>query len=160
VDVGCQIRDESMQVELSYGRDKLRVELPNDLPVTVLRKPAIPALPDPTGAVLNALAKPVGTAPLVELASAARSAAIEISDITRPVPNALFLRPLIEALIRGGIPASSIVVLVATGLHRPNLGAELERLIGDPWVLRTVRVDPNIKCSAHRPIVPTSSRNV
>jgi Lactate racemase N-terminal domain len=32
-------------------------------------------------------------------------------------------------------------VLVATGLHRPSLGAELDELIGDPWVLRTVRVE-------------------
>jgi lactate racemase len=32
-------------------------------------------------------------------------------------------------------------VLVATGLHRPNLGTELDELIGDPWVLRTVRVE-------------------
>jgi lactate racemase len=132
---------ESMQVELSYGRDKLRVRLPDDLPVTVLRKPDMPALPDPSGAVRDALANPVGTAPLVELASGARSAAIAICDITRPVPNAVFLRPLIEALMQGGIPASNIVVLVATGLHRPNLGAELERLIGDPWVLRSVRVE-------------------
>jgi nickel-dependent lactate racemase len=31
-------------------------------------------------------------------------------------------------------------VLVATGLHRPNEGAELEELVGDPWVLRTVKV--------------------
>jgi lactate racemase len=30
---------------------------------------------------------------------------------------------------------------VATGLHRPNLDAELDELIGDPWVLRTVRVE-------------------
>jgi nickel-dependent lactate racemase len=31
-------------------------------------------------------------------------------------------------------------VLVATGLHRPNLGAELAEVVGDPWVLRTVPV--------------------
>ncbi|MDQ2802315.1 MAG: nickel-dependent lactate racemase, partial [Pseudomonadota bacterium] len=71
----------------------------------------------------------------------ARSAAIAICDITRPVPNHLFLRPLIETLIGAGIAAERIVVLVATGLHRPNLGPELEELIGDPWVLRTVRVE-------------------
>src|SRR6202023_1658492 len=29
---------------------------------------------------------------------------------------------------------------VATGLHRPNEGEELKRLVGDPWVLDTVRV--------------------
>ena len=130
-----------MQIELNYGRDKLRVDLPDDLQITVLRKPAMPLLPDPAGAVLQALAKPVATAPLVDLARGAHSAAIAICDITRPVPNALFLRPMIESLSQGGIPAENIVVLVATGLHRPNLGAELERLIGDPWVLRTVRVE-------------------
>jgi len=57
------------------------------------------------------------------------------------VPNSLFLRPLIHTLIKAGIGAQNIVVLVATGLHRPNLGTELERLIGDPWVLGTVRVE-------------------
>ena len=33
---------------------------------------------------------------------------------------------------------------MATGLHRPNEGAELTELIGDEWVLRTVAVrDPH-----------------
>jgi lactate racemase len=130
-----------MRIELNYGRDKLRVELPDDLQVTLLRKPAMPVLPDPQGAVLQALANPVKTAPLIELARTARSAVIAICDITRPVPNALFLRPLIERLMEGGITARNILVLVATGLHRPNLDAELEALIGDPWVLQTVRVE-------------------
>jgi lactate racemase len=130
-----------MQIELNYGRDTLRVELPGDLQVTVLRKPPMPLLADPRGAVLQALSDPVKSAPLVELARAARNAAIAICDITRPVPNALFLRPLIERLMEGGIAAQNIVILVATGLHRPNLGPELEALIGDPWVRQTVRVE-------------------
>src|SRR3984893_3887388 len=130
-----------MRIELNYGRDKLRVDLPDDLQITVLRKPAMPVLPDPQGAVRQALADPVKTAPLLELARKARSAVIAICDITRPVPNALFLRPVIERLMEGGISARNILVLVATGLHRPNLDAELEALIGDPWVLQTVRVE-------------------
>ena len=32
-------------------------------------------------------------------------------------------------------------MLVATGLHRPNEGAELAELVNDPWVLATVRVE-------------------
>ncbi len=132
-----------MQVTLSYGRGHLPLDLPDDLQITVLRKKPLPApvLADPQAAVLHALANPVGAAPLRELARAARSAAIAICDITRPVPNRLFLRPMIETLMQAGIAAENIVVLVATGLHRPNLGAELEELIGDPWVLRTVRVE-------------------
>jgi len=31
-------------------------------------------------------------------------------------------------------------IVVATGLHRPNEGAELAELVGDPWVLDTVTV--------------------
>jgi nickel-dependent lactate racemase len=47
---------------------------------------------------------------------------------------------MIEDLIAAGIPAARIDVLVATGLHRPNEGAELAELVGDSWVLDTVRV--------------------
>jgi len=39
-----------------------------------------------------------------------------------------------------GVPASGITVLVATGLHRPNLDQELDELLGDPWVLQNVSV--------------------
>ncbi|MEA3146785.1 MAG: lactate racemase [Verrucomicrobiota bacterium] len=130
-----------MQLELNYGRRKLPVDLPDGLDVTVVRKPPMPVLPDPSAAIKKALQEPVGTVPLEQSARAARSAAIAICDITRPVPNHLFLRPLIETLLQAGIPASGIRVLVATGLHRPNLGMELEELIGDPWVQRTVQVE-------------------
>jgi lactate racemase len=130
-----------MQVELNYGRGTLPVELPDDLPVTVVRKPTMPLISEPVAAVRKALREPIGTPPLGRLARNARSAAIAICDITRPVPNHLFLRPLIENLLEAGIPAGAIRVLVATGLHRPNLDAELDELIGDPWVMRTVRVE-------------------
>jgi len=130
-----------MQIELNYGRGKLPIALPDNLHVTVVRKPPMPVLPNPLAAIRKALREPVGTASLDQLAREARSASIAICDITRPVPNHLFLRPLIEILLQAGIPASAIRVLVATGLHRPNLGAELEELIGDRWVLDTVRVE-------------------
>jgi nickel-dependent lactate racemase len=130
-----------MRIEMNYGRTGLSVELPEDLQVTVVRKPHMPELSDPQGAVQEALVRPMHAPPLLELARNARNAAIAICDITRPVPNHLFLRPMIETLLEGGIPAERIVVLVATGLHRPNLGSELEELVGDPWVLRTVRVE-------------------
>ncbi len=92
-------------------------------------------------AISTALDAPIGTAPLKQLAQGAASACILICDITRPVPNGLFLRPLIERLTEGGIPLDAITVLVATGLHRPNLGDELAELVGDPWVLESVRVE-------------------
>jgi nickel-dependent lactate racemase len=129
-----------VNVTLNYGRDGLEVTLPDNADVTVIRKPPMPLLDQPTDAVIRALGSPVGTAPLAELAKNAASACIVICDITRPVPNGLFLRPMIEILMAGGIPADRITVLVATGLHRPNEGDELAELVGDPWVLKTVQV--------------------
>ncbi|HXX10470.1 MAG TPA: nickel-dependent lactate racemase, partial [Burkholderiales bacterium] len=130
-----------MRVELSYGKGSLALELPDAVNATVIRKPPMPVLSDPIGSVQAALNRPVGSRPLVEEAREARSACILICDITRPVPNGLLLRPLVRALLEGGLSPASIRVLVATGLHRPNLGIELEELVGDSWVLRTVAVE-------------------
>ena len=130
-----------MRVELRYGRGVLPVRLPDDAEVTVIRKPAMPVVADPAATVRAALDNPIGAQPLAASARGVSSACILINDITRPVPNALLLRPIVTALLEAGVAAERIVVLVATGLHRPNLGAELEELVGDPWVLRSVRVE-------------------
>ncbi|MBZ5667299.1 MAG: nickel-dependent lactate racemase [Acidobacteriia bacterium] len=129
-----------MIVDLLYGRNLLPVRFPEHAEVTVIRKRSLPKLPDEQGAIRRALNAPIGSPPFHELVKGRRSACILICDITRPVPNRLFLRPMIEGLIAGGISADKITVLVATGLHRPNVGAELEEVVGDRWVLSTVRV--------------------
>ncbi|MGI9437813.1 MAG: nickel-dependent lactate racemase [Geminicoccaceae bacterium] len=129
-----------MRIDLSYGRDGMSIELGDDLDVHVIRKPAMPVLAAPESAVQAALANPVGASPLADLARGKSTACILICDITRPVPNHLFLRPMIETLLRAGMPKEGITVLVATGLHRPNQGEELSELIGDPWVQETVAV--------------------
>jgi nickel-dependent lactate racemase len=138
-----------MDVQLSYGRHALDIRLPEAARVTVIRKPAMPVLPAPADAVAAALVTPVAAQPLSLEARGKRSACILICDITRPVPNGLLLPPIIRTLLDAGIPRENIVVLVATGLHRPNLGAELEELVGDRWVLDTVRVENHdAKCDA------------
>lgn len=129
-----------MDVALNYGRGKLGLSLTDDLDVHVIAKRAMPVLDNPAGAIGKAIAAPVGAPPLAELARKARSACILICDITRPVPNGLFLPILVRTLLGAGMPASSIKILVATGLHRPNEGDELAELVGDPWVSETVEV--------------------
>ena len=129
-----------MHIDLRYGKGSFRLELDPAWDVTVIRKPEMPLLADPLAAVHTALAAPVGARPLAEEARGAKRACILVCDITRPVPNGLFLPLLVRELMDAGVPAEGITVLVATGLHRPNEGAELAELIGDPWVMRTVRV--------------------
>ena len=130
-----------MDIALNYGRGTLPVRLVEPLVVTVIRKPPMPIIADAAAAVRAALACPVAALSLSEQARGAASACILINDITRPVPNGLLLPPLIRELLDAGVDPRRITVLVATGLHRPNLGAELEELVEDPWVLKTVRVE-------------------
>ncbi len=128
-------------VDILYGRAGLRVQVPRDVQATVIGKRPLPKLADPHVAVRDALAHPIGATPYATLVRGRTSACILICDITRPVPNGLFLRPLIEGLLAAGMPRERITVLVATGLHRPNEGDELAEVVGDPWVLDTVRVE-------------------
>jgi lactate racemase len=131
---------QDMQIELNYGRGTYLLRLPAAWHITVIRKPAMPVVPDPEAAVAAALAGPVGARPLTDEARGSRSACILVCDVTRPVPNRLLLPTIVRQLLDSGLDAGKITVLVATGLHRPNEGAELGELIGDAWVLSTVKV--------------------
>ena len=149
-----------MRVEINYGRGKLTVELPGGLDVTVIAKRDMPTLHDPQAGIEAALSNPVGVPPLEELARGATTACILICDITRPVPNGLFLPLLIRRLMAAGMAAENITVLVATGLHRPNEGTELAELVGDPWVLQQVRVENHFATddTAHVDLGRTATR--
>jgi lactate racemase len=129
-----------MKIDLRYGQGVVSVTLPEQARCTIIRKGESRPLADPDAAIRRAFDHPIGSASLESRARGKKSACILICDVTRPVPNHLFLQPLIRRLIGAGIPAGAITVLVATGLHRPNEGEELARVVGDPWVLNNVRV--------------------
>src|ERR1700742_2543370 len=136
-------------IEIAFGRGALPVSLPVAADPTVIRKSALPKLMDASAALHQAFASPIGAKPLRELARGRKSACILICDITRPVPNRLFLRPMIETMVESGIPLDRITILVATGLHRPNLGEELAEVVGDPWVMENVRVVNHFARDSH-----------
>lgn len=129
-----------MQLELAYGRTGLRVELPEDRVARVLAYKNAPAVGDPDAELRRVLSAPTGSPPLRELAHGKRSACILICDITRPTPNALILRPMLEQIESAGVPRDEIVILIATGLHRPNEGEELVELVGAE-IARDYRVE-------------------
>src|SRR4051812_37092061 len=128
-----------MRVTLDYGRTGLEVELPDNHVGPLAIKSARP-LADPQQAILDVLQNPTGTPPLAELAKGKKSACILICDITRPVPNKLILPPLLKTLEEQGIPRDEILILVATGLHRPNQGNELEEMVG-PDLVKHYRIE-------------------
>jgi nickel-dependent lactate racemase len=129
-----------MQFNLDYGRTGLKVNLPDDRIVGPLAIQPAPPLADPDAAMAAALAQPIGAPPLAELARGRKNACILVCDITRPVPNRLILPPLLRTLEQQGIPRQSILILIATGLHRPNEGAELVEMLG-PDIASQYRIE-------------------
>jgi nickel-dependent lactate racemase len=129
-----------MRVKLEYGRQGLYAELPAERIVRTLAYKDAPPLADPQASLRQMLSQPIGTPPLATIAKGRKDACIVICDITRPVPNEMILRPVLETLEGAGIPREKITILVATGLHRPNEGAELVEMVGQ-HIARHYRIE-------------------
>jgi nickel-dependent lactate racemase len=125
-----------MRITLEYGKTGLEVELPANRVVGPLAIKPAPPLDDPNCVLSEKLARPTGSLPLAELARGKKTACIAICDITRPVPNALLLPPILATLEAAGIARENILILIATGLHRPNEGQEIVELVGSEIAAR------------------------
>jgi lactate racemase len=120
-----------MRIKMDYGKTGLMVDLPSDKVIGPLEiKNAIP-LANQSQAISDALANPIGSKPLAEIAKGKKTACILICDITRPVPNKVILPQILKTIEEAGVPRSGITILIATGLHRPNEGEELVELVGE-----------------------------
>jgi len=129
-----------MRITLDYGRTGLEVELPEDRIVGPLAiRPAKP-LANPDAAVALALQNPIGSRPLAEVSRGRKNACILVCDITRPVPNRVLLPPLLRTLEQQGIARRDILILIATGLHRPNEDRELQEMLG-PEIVADYRIE-------------------
>jgi nickel-dependent lactate racemase len=129
-----------LRVTLDYGRKGLDVELKGGRLIGPLEIQAVSPLEDPEAEVARKLENPTGTAPLRELARGRKTACILICDITRPVPNPAILRPTLKVLEESGIAREDVLILVATGLHRPSTEAERVEMLG-PEIARDYRIE-------------------
>ena len=126
-----------MKVKLAYGQGHLNIDLPESR-TTVIEPAYNPGLADEKSAVLTALEHPVGTAPLRGSIKATDRVCILFTDITRATPNHRLIPWLLEYL-DGVVPRENITLLNATGTHRPNTHAELEKML-TPAVVAHYRV--------------------
>ena len=138
-----------MKVRLAYGRTGLVIDVPEDR-TTVVQPQYLPGLPDQHGAIRTALRDPVGgVSPLRRMAGASDIVAISVCDVTRPMPTSTVL-PMVLGELRH-VPDENIVILIATGTHRPNSQDELHDMLGSQIVERFTVVnhdafDPSIVC--------------
>lgn len=83
--------------------------------------------------IKKALASPIGTPRLSELAKGKRKVVIVTSDHTRAVPSKITL-PLLLKEIYAGNPDADVTILIATGLHRKTTENEQRQMFGDEIV--------------------------
>jgi nickel-dependent lactate racemase len=96
-------------------------------------------------ALTRALAGPVGSPRLRDLARGRRNAVIITSDATRPVPTHALLGPVMAELAAGGLDAAAVDVVIGGGAHRQPYPEEIEALIGGEWAGRL-----RVRCHDHR----------
>lgn len=119
-----------MNVKMPYG-DKLLEFSPCQDSVEILESGVnlLRSRDNEVDTVLRAMAAPIGSPRLYELAKGKDSATIIISDHTRPVPSKNII-PFMLKELRNGNPDIKITLLVATGCHRSTTRQELTCKLG------------------------------
>jgi len=122
-----------VRLQLDYGSDGLDVDLPDER-VTVIEPVARPPVRDAHATLLEAMRSPFDRPPLRELIRPGQRVAISVCDITRAQPRVEMLRAIFEEMPQ--VSPQDVTILIATGTHRTNTPAELERMLGRDLVSR------------------------
>jgi len=126
-------------LQLPFGHSKIsvRVPTPNLLGVFMPREKVKPF--DGATLLREALAYPIASPRLRDLARPGQKVVIVTSDLTRPCPSERLLPVVLDELVAAGIQDEDVTLVVALGLHRPMTATELETAAGAD-VYRRVQV--------------------
>jgi nickel-dependent lactate racemase len=116
-------------VQADFGARRLEIEIPDDAVVVEFQDP--PFLPDPAAAIRRALAEPLGSPPLAELARPGMRVAIGFDNPTRPgLPCRTILPVVVNELMTAGVREEHIQLICANANHRKWTPAELAVHVG------------------------------
>jgi len=120
-----------MELDFLYGREQLKLNLPDDTLVYKSHFPVPEASADQL--VAQSLDKPFGSVSFDEILRKRNtgSVVIIVSDITRPIPYSLFLPQLLNRIESAGMSRDGITILVATGMHRCSSRDEYLEMFGE-----------------------------
>lgn len=127
-----------------YGDGELAFRLPAGMRAGAIQPRSVEPLGGLECAVTAALAGPLGSAPLRELARAGDRACIVFTDGARAVPDHVLVPELLRELRAAGVREEDITLLCGVGMHRPSTAEEKISKLGTKIVARYRVVD-------HRP---------
>ena len=131
------------QFTVPYSRTKLTFTLPEAMDGTLIQSKHMPPLsgPELDRAIRAALAEPVASARLRDIAQPTDTVCIVVTDVTRVCPDNALLPPLLDELAAAGVPDGQITIVVALGMHRPSTPEERVSMLGGDVVGRYRVVD-------------------
>lgn len=109
---------------IPYRKSFLEFHLSPGMQATLAVSKPMDYLRDIPQAIQDALAHPVGTHPLRELAKPGDRACIVFTDSTRSSPDHLLVPAMLKELEKAGIKDKDVTLLCGTGMHRPSTQAE------------------------------------
>jgi nickel-dependent lactate racemase len=113
-----------------YGKSTIEFNIPASVRATVVGSRLADPLPDPQKAVVKALAHPIGSPPLRELARPGDRVCIVFTDITRSSPDHLLVPALLDELRIAGVREDDVTLLCGIGMHRPSTHKEKVAKLG------------------------------
>lgn len=112
------------QYRIPYSKSFLEFRLPPGMHADIAVSKQTTYLRDVPQAIQEALAHPIGTLPLRELAAPGDRVCIVFTDSTRASPDHLLVPALLKELEKAGIRDKNITLLCGTGMHRKSTQAE------------------------------------
>jgi len=131
-----------MKVSLPYGGRSIEFEIPKKN-LLVVASPKLRRTRNDLQTIKKALANPIDSKRLSELARPESKVAIAVTDSTRPVPNRKILPLVLGELEESGVKDGNITIIIATGMHRENTEEEIKRNIGEKIAKRFKVVNHN-----------------
>ncbi len=105
---------------IPFGKDHLNFDLPRGMTGTVAESRHTRPIKDLKEAIRQALAEPINSAPLRQLAKPRDRVCIVFTDITRAGADHMLVSAMLKELETAGIPDDQITLLCGVGLHRPS----------------------------------------
>ncbi|MEG1823823.1 MAG: nickel-dependent lactate racemase [Cloacibacillus sp.] len=128
-----------MKYTIPYGKTTVEFETKGRTVLFNGETTCLPATPDFKNDLLAALAAPIASLPLAELARGKKNILFLVEDNTRDTPLDLMLPIIADYLNAHGVPDANVSFMTAPGTHRVMTDEEVEKKLG-PEIVRRFRV--------------------
>ncbi len=127
--------------QVPFDKSELAFELPPGWRATVIESRATPVIEDVPAAVEEAIAGPIRSPRLRDLARPGDTVCIVFTDVTRASPDHLLVPPVLAELEMAGVRDEDVTLLCGIGMHRPSTPEEKVAKLGQAVVDRYQVID-------------------